>query len=468
MLLCLAAALPAACARYRPAPISPEASAAALESRSLADPRLAAFIAAAGATPPGPDWDLGRLTLAALYFHPELDIARSELALAEADRRIAGAVPNPTVSFEELSYDASQASPSPFVVAPVVNFLIETFGKRAHRMAQAAALEDAAREDVATAAWTVRGGVRDALLMLWGTRMKQPLLQQALDDRDQLVSLLARRLALGAASAPDLALATIARDQAAADLRAAQAGSAMARARLAAAIGLPAQALDGVSLDLDPIASPDPPRPADAATLRRAALTSRDDVKAALDQYRAAEAGLALAVADQYPNITLTPGYIFDQGQNKYMLFPSAELPVFDQNQGPIAAARARRALAASRFIAVQQQILGAIDTATASYATATRTVLEAESLAAARRDQLRRTRDLFRLDQVDRPALIEAQLAGLDADRARADALIAQRQALGALEDALHHRFFAAASKLPDAATAPPRDVMPVPIPGS
>src|SRR5258708_40219969 len=79
-----------ACAmtRYQPAPQIPADSAAAFEARSLGDPALRAFTATAlgRETEPWPPaaWDPAHLTAAALYYHPDVTVARAAMQVAEA------------------------------------------------------------------------------------------------------------------------------------------------------------------------------------------------------------------------------------------------------------------------------------------------------------------------------------------------------------------------------------------------
>src|ERR1700682_5703150 len=85
--------------RYQPAPIVPMESALRLESRSLADPDLRAFIEKniGHAVSPWPQqsWNLGTLSLAALYFNPALEAVRARVTEAEGAVVTAGARPNP-------------------------------------------------------------------------------------------------------------------------------------------------------------------------------------------------------------------------------------------------------------------------------------------------------------------------------------------------------------------------------------
>jgi outer membrane protein TolC len=441
-----------ACASYKPAPISPAKNAEAIQARSLADPRLRTFISAARASDGRPDaaegadheWDLTTLTLAALYYHPNLDLARAQLAQARAGVTTARQVPNPSLSFEELSYRPGVSGSSAWTIAPVINFLIETFGKRGHRTKEAQALTEAARADLATVSWQVRGGVRDALMNLWAAQHTLVLVQQRLDLQEQLLSLLEHRFAAGAASALDVARERTSRNQVSLAFRDAERQGVLARTQLAEAIGVPLAALDGIDLSFAAFDEPEQPD-ADVSTgeLRRTALVNRSDVQALLAQYAAAESALALQIANQYPNITLSAGYGYDTGQHKYMLLPAAELPVFNHNQGPIAEALAGRDSAAARFTGLQTQVIDAVDGATAEYQAATRTLASADASLADGQDRERRTSRWFQAGEADRPTLLTVQLERIAAEQSRLDALVQQRQALGAVEDALQHPFY-------------------------
>lgn len=447
-----------ACAGYRPEPLSAADQAASIEERTLDNPRLLEFISAEGAPRPmDRGWDLAGLALAALYYHPDLDIARAKLAEARAGVITAGQIPNPSLSFEELSYNASVATPSPWTVAPVINFLIETFGKRQYRTKAASALVDAARADLATVSWHVRGGVRDALLDLWAAQRRLDLLRQRFDLQDRLATLLEHRFAAGAVSALDLARERSNRNRVGLAVREAERQGIEARARLAAAIGIPLPALDGVDIDFVAFENPQQPG-ADVATgaLRRRAVVERSDVQALLAEYAAAESALALEVANQYPNIRLSPGYEYDAGQNKYLLRPAADLPIFNQNQGPIAAAKARRELAAARFTALQTRIIDALDGAAADYRAASRLLDTADALLAGEQARERRVMRSFAAGEVDRPTLLAAQIGRSVAEQSRFDALIRQRRALGALEDALRQPLYEPDAILPVPKTSP------------
>jgi hypothetical protein len=147
--------------RYQPAPIAASATASRLESRNLTDPGLQSFLETNldHQISPWPlkTWGLQTLSLAGLYFNPALDLARARVDTAEASMITAGARPNPTLS-------VSPGVPYPYLLTLDFAIRIETAGKRGYRLQIARNLDQAARLDLADSAWTIRSGIRLALL----------------------------------------------------------------------------------------------------------------------------------------------------------------------------------------------------------------------------------------------------------------------------------------------------------------
>ncbi|MBN9487280.1 MAG: TolC family protein [Alphaproteobacteria bacterium] len=246
-----AVTLASGCATYTAKPITPAATAAALEQRTLDDPKLAELISTAlpqrAATAGGVNWDLSTLTLATLYFHPEMEISRSKLALARAGVTTAGQTPNPTLNLDPTRHGVI-VDPSPWTVGILLNLVLEAGGRREKRLEQARHLVDAARQDLATAAWQVRGGVRSSLLDLWAANGRVRLTALRLSVQQQIVDYLERRFTAGDVSALDVARERINLSQARLAAKEAERQAADARARLATAVGVPLRALDSVQL----------------------------------------------------------------------------------------------------------------------------------------------------------------------------------------------------------------------------
>jgi outer membrane protein TolC len=89
-----------------------------------------------------------------------------------------------------------------------------------------------------------------------------------------------------------------------------------------------------------------------------------------LARYDAAEAKLRLEIANQYPDVTLSPGYSFDQGDRLWLLGLSTLLTLLKdhKNEGLIAEARALREVEAAQFEALQARVIGEVEQGKAGY----------------------------------------------------------------------------------------------------
>ncbi len=438
------------CVSYQPEPISAAVNARELDSRSLANPRLREFVALAmhpDGDPRPVKWNLNTLTLAALYYHPDLALAHAKLAAAKAAVVTAAEHPNPVLNFtnivgQGLVPEAIPIGAAPLTIGPVVDFVLETFGKREARTAEAQHLADAARYDLATAAWQVRNRVRTALLAVWAAERRLSLTRQRLAAEQQLVELLEHRVSNGAASSLDLQRERISQEEIELSVHELEETAAESRVRLATAVGVPVEALDGADFEVSVFDRP-PRIGADSTAWRRQALTERSDIQASLADYEAAQSALRLAVANQYPNLVLSPGYTYEYGINQYELNLSTTLPIFNQNQGPIAEALAKRQQAAATFTALQAQVIGSIDTAATAYRKSTQTLAAADTLLSEERRRTAQMESSFRAGQIDRPTLVAAQAEAAVTALAQFDAVVRQREALGSLEDALQHSLY-------------------------
>jgi outer membrane protein TolC len=274
------------------------------------------------------------------------------------------------------------------------------------------------------------------LLDWYAAAARAAVLGNEVEVQQSIVAMLGKRLALGAASSTEENQARIALTQSQVDLARARRQIEEAKSRLAAAIGLPAAALDTIRVRFDEF-DRDLPQ-LDTGTVRRYAVLNRADLLAALSEYAASESALRTEIAKQYPDLQLGPAYTFDMGINKFALgLSSLALPIFNRNEGPIAEARAHRAELAAKFEALQAKVIGEVDQALQADDSARRQLALADSLLEAERSQFERVKRSFAADEVDRLTVALAAHALHAAELAQRDASTRAREAIGELEDA-------------------------------
>jgi len=438
----IALGLVAGCARFHSQPLSPAETATNLESRSLDNPDLKAFLEKnlhRELNPwPARKWDFEMLTLAAFYYHPSLDVARAVWAEAQAGIVTAGARPNPTVGFSP-QYVFNPGPDPAWVHTLNFDWPIETAGKRGARVAQARHLSESARLNIIAMAWQVRSQLRGNVIDFTSAMRREALLRKQLEVQEQGVASLDQRHEAGALASAEITPARLLLQKARLDLSNAQQQQVEARTRVAEGIGVPLSALNEVEVACDLASLPADLDRLTSGEVRRKALLGRADVLAALSDYAASESALQTEIAKQYPDIHLNTGYEYDQGLQKWgMLGIGLELPLLNRNQGPIAQADARRKQAAARFEALQAKVIADLDRGLAVCEVAAKSRAGAEALLATQRKQLESVEQQRKAGAADRLDLLTAQLELTASELAVEDGKAKLHQALGALEDAV------------------------------
>jgi cobalt-zinc-cadmium efflux system outer membrane protein len=323
---------------------------------------------------------------------------------------------------------------------PAINFdlPIETAGKRGYRIARSQHLSEAARLNIAGTAWQVRSKLRSSLLDLSAAGERAAALQKQFSVQEQVVNLLQQRLKASAIGSTEATPSQLALAKTRLDLIEANRQRAEARTGVAEAIGVPVKALSEIELPLNPLNPAPGSHDLLSADLRSRALRSRTDILASLAEYEASQSALQLEIAKQYPDVHLGTGYQWDQGENKWQLGLTAEIPVLNRNQGPIAETEARRGEAAARFQALQAKVIADLDRAFESFQAAEKNLAALEQVTAAQQQQLEAVESQVRAGAADQVDLLNARIEFGMGELARMDTLIKINQALAALEDAV------------------------------
>jgi cobalt-zinc-cadmium efflux system outer membrane protein len=426
------------CVRYTPKPVTAAKTLDDFEARRLDSPDLLQFLEKNGSpSAPPKTWNLEALTLVALYYHPDLDVARAQWWAAEAGRITAGERPNPTLSLLAGYNSTTPASEmTPWIPETSLEIPIETAGKRGYRIVQAQNLSEAARLNILSTAWEVRSHLRQAFLDLYAATETETLLaaQQAVQTEN--VRILEAQLAVGEAAPSDVTQARLALANSRLAANDAAQQKDQSRVRLAGALGLPVQALEGAGLSFDSLLKPRLDLP--TIDMRRKALLGRADILAGLSEYAGADAALRLEIAKQYPDLNLGPNFQLDQTDAKWTLGLSFILPLLSRNKGPIAEAEARRTEAAARFLALQSKTIGDIEIAAASCRAAAGKIRTAEDMRQSLLKSEAAARARYELGEISKLEWLGVRIELAASELARLDALVKALQAAGELENAL------------------------------
>lgn len=384
---------------------------------------------------PPPAWGLAELTLAGLFYRPELQAARARGRAARAEAQQAAQRPPLGASPRIEHHSADGAKDTPWSLGFELELPLATASRRAPLVQRAQAQAEAAELEVGALAWQVRSDVRARMLELWNARRRAASLDEEAGVQQAMLAMLEKRRELGYAATSEVETVRIRLADARAGVAAAQADAQLALGRLAEATGVPLAHLSAASMSFAAFEElPDVPEAADART---EALRNRIDMRRGLLDFAVADASVKLEVARQYPTFTLRPGFLWDQGDRVWSLALDLMLPPRAAQEAAVRAAQARREAAAHQALAIQQAIMSESDTRVAAYQGARAAVLAADAatrVQSAHSAQIDRQFDAGQVDRMERTlAQLESVLARRRADAARVEA----QRAFGLLEDA-------------------------------
>jgi outer membrane protein TolC len=382
------------------------------------------------------EWDRATLLAVAMIQSPELAVLRANIEVTLAGQQLARELPNPDLT---LQSEYSRGERYTWLYGIGFDFLLISPHQRRLNL-------DIARRATATAqwqlidkTWQVRHAMISALSDWESARRREPLLGQLQAAQQRLVELQQRRIDAGEDPPSEVAVSRVGLMQVEQQRADARVEANSAQAALAASLGMPPEALDGLVVAWPDWGQPPPLDSAALPALREQALLGRADLAGAINDYADREDRLQLAIARQYPQWHLEPGYYWDHGVAKWPVNLGLALPIFNRNRGEILEARAERELAGQRMLTIQAAIYDEIASA-----------LRADALTADAASSRERQHQLAELQSYQSELSLEA--GAIDSSERVASRVVALRAALealtaqagrqaarDALEDALH-----------------------------
>jgi len=430
------------CQTIPPEPLDLAGSAAALRARDVDIPPVRDYAATLADTEgetsvlfdASDGLSLREAQAVALWYNPDLRIARLEAEAASALARAGGRLPDPELGLSagEKKTDApprdrflrdAGASTRDWISLTSLTITLPLSGRaQAERRADDAA-HVAALHAAAEAEWRVLADVQTSWLRWSAAHERVRLLDEHLNLLQDFAAAAQALAAVGELLPSGARMFSIAQGNLEAARMRETAGEAEMRAALLQLLGL----VPGVPIDLLPALVTGTPSDSGGAP-----LDTHPAMLRARAAYDVAEARLRVELRRQYPDITFSPAFSDEQDETTIALGLGIPLPTWNANRRGIAEALAKRTLARAQVEATQLRLAAELAQAQAvlAGARARREHLE-KQVAPLVDEQIREALALLRAGEAEMVLVYEALLQAAEVKQALLDAT---------LEEALAH----------------------------
>lgn len=361
-------------------------------------------------------WALNELVYCALFFNPNLDVARAQWRSAEAAKLTAAEMRLPTVSGNYAKSNNASEEISPHAYSLSIDLPIETANKRNIRIESAQHLAEAAKLRIAQTAWQLRNEVTKTFYDYQFNQQLINLLTKEQNQKQDIVAIYQKRISLGESSNIELSKAKLQLQSTIAELESAQRNRLTLLSRLANNLGLSLPQVEQMQL-AEPVKADT--LAADVPTdMQSIALLNRLDIRLALERYAIAEAKLKLEIARQYPDLTISPGYTYEFGNKIWSLGLSSLMTILTKNKLAIAEATQLREVEAAQFESLQTNVIAEVNIANAKLAQARQSLENKKNLLQQQQASTQRMDRRLRSGEIDRLELTYAKLEEVTAEK--------------------------------------------------
>ncbi|USS57802.1 TolC family protein [Pseudomonas kermanshahensis] len=323
---------------------------------------LCLLLAATGSAQASGSLSLPEALSAAFAQNPELAAAGREIGIAEGERRQAGLIPNP-----ELSWEVEDTRSETRTTTVTLSQPLELGGKRGARIAVAGAGQTIAQLDLERQRNGLRADVVQAFHAALRAQTALELAQQSQSLTERGLRVVQGRVTAGQSSPVEATRAQVQLAQAQAQVRRAASQRSVAYQALARLTGSPVARFDRLlATDLSPGAPP-------AAEDLLARVEQTAEWRLAAAQVERGEASLGSEKAQRIPDLTVSLGsqYSREDRERVNVVGLSMPLPLFDRNQGNVLVAARRADQARDLRNAVELRLRSETRSALSQWATA-------------------------------------------------------------------------------------------------
>jgi outer membrane protein, heavy metal efflux system len=358
---------------YKEQPINTSSVLSEINSWNIDNPDLNQFLKANGISAEqlnGNSFSVERLYLTSLFYDPEMQVAykkwkKAQVAAEHADYKI-----NPELSIPFEHHSDTSAGQSEWTIGAVLSFIYERKGKREARQARANIDLLNAQLAITKRALKQHGHIEEQYHAYIVTKTKILEIENEIDVLKELLEQLEKKYELGAVSQFEISTIKLELQQRLFQLTLQENILQQNKDDLLALSNLSHSEYDAIEVEYtQPLTlakelyqNPDI-IDADISSLQSSLLDNHLDMAMMLNEYAQSEAELRLEIEKQYPDIVLSPGFIFDQSDNIWALGASWVLPLFkntEQNLKILGALEDRK-IKQREVVVMQKELLNSL-----------------------------------------------------------------------------------------------------------
>ena len=321
------------------------------------------------------EWGLNELMLCALFFNPKFEIAKKEWGIAKDQESIAAIKPSSSLGFD-AGREGNNKDKDKKALGINFSTIFETANKLKIREEKAINQTLIRRLELRKLFWNIKTEITSTYLDYQRSLLNIQAIKGEVKMQNDILNMLKKRKIAGIVSSAELDLSQLELNRNIQKLNDEQIRVSELRAMLGKITGLAPEKfnlltlaplnLDGFINEFDIALNNE----SNKEKLNNLGIYNRIDLRIALAQYALAESKLKLQIAEQYPDITFSPAYLYDYGASKWILGLSMLIPSTKKNQALINEAKKISDIEVLSIEKLQTSILNDIAKLTNNYQT--------------------------------------------------------------------------------------------------
>ena len=329
---------------YQPHTLANEKIIEKISTKDPEDPEFKSFLLNQGLKDdqlPIKTWGLNELMLCALFFNPKIEIAKKEWSIAKDQESIAAIKPPSSIGFD-AGREGNNLDKTKKALGINFSTLFETANKAKIREEKAINQTLIKRLELRKLAWDIKTELTSTYLDYQRSLLNIQVIKSEVKMQNDILNMLKKRKIAGITSSSELDLSQLELNRNIQKLNDEQIHIAELRAMLGKITGLTPEKfnlltlaplnIEGFINEFDSTLSNE----SNKEKLNNLGIYHRIDLRIALAQYALAESKLKLQIAEQYPDITFSPAYLYDYGASKWILGLSTLIPSAKKNESLI------------------------------------------------------------------------------------------------------------------------------------